>query len=167
MPRSRRDEFPRTTREHFARSLNYHCSKCGAPTVAPYSGGGGRSPLVWRPTFATAAPCLAHVIHETSALTPDTHLGVYEVAQWTTGCRHHRLLKSAARNDSAPRLSRVASSLTQSRPPASDASSEAVRTVTPWGRVTGRARRLHRRCRTARSDESCRWSGPRDRCVTR
>src|SRR5690554_6808980 len=40
MLRRSRDDFSKTTRHHLARSVNYHCSKCGAPTAAPYSGGG-------------------------------------------------------------------------------------------------------------------------------
>jgi hypothetical protein len=39
MPRQR-DGFSRATRNHRARSVNYHCSKCAAPTAGPYSGGG-------------------------------------------------------------------------------------------------------------------------------
>jgi hypothetical protein len=40
MPRNSRDDFSEATRHHLARSVNYHCSKCGAPTAAPYTGGG-------------------------------------------------------------------------------------------------------------------------------
>jgi hypothetical protein len=36
----KQDEFSDATRHHLARSVNYHCSKCSAPTAAPYSGGG-------------------------------------------------------------------------------------------------------------------------------
>ena len=39
-PGSQRDEFSPATRRHLARSVNYHCSHCGAPTAGPYSGGG-------------------------------------------------------------------------------------------------------------------------------
>lgn len=37
--RRSRDDFSETVRHHLARSVNYHCSKCGAPTAGPYSGG--------------------------------------------------------------------------------------------------------------------------------
>jgi hypothetical protein len=35
-----RDNFTKAVRDHLARSVNFHCSKCGAPTSGPYSGGG-------------------------------------------------------------------------------------------------------------------------------
>ena len=34
MPRKSRDDFSEATRHHLARSVNYHCSKGGAPTAA-------------------------------------------------------------------------------------------------------------------------------------
>jgi len=40
MPRRSRDDFSESTRHHLARSVNYHCSKCDAPTAGPFSGGG-------------------------------------------------------------------------------------------------------------------------------
>src|SRR5262245_30932306 len=40
MPRRSRDDFLESTRNHLARSVNYHCSKCDAPTAGPFSGGG-------------------------------------------------------------------------------------------------------------------------------
>lgn len=40
MLRRSRDEFSEATRHHLARSVNYHCSKCEAPTAGPFSGGG-------------------------------------------------------------------------------------------------------------------------------
>jgi hypothetical protein len=40
MAQRRRDEFSKATRHHLARSVNYLCSKCDAPSAAPFSGGG-------------------------------------------------------------------------------------------------------------------------------
>src|SRR4051812_29009447 len=40
MARRSRDDFSNATRHHLARSVNYHCSKCDAPTAGPFSGGG-------------------------------------------------------------------------------------------------------------------------------
>ena len=40
MPRRVRDDFSQGVRHHLARSVNYHCSKCYAPTAGPFSGGG-------------------------------------------------------------------------------------------------------------------------------
>lgn len=36
---SRRDNFTKAVASHLARSVNYHCSKCDAPTAGPFSGG--------------------------------------------------------------------------------------------------------------------------------
>src|SRR5262245_4612948 len=40
MPRRSRDDFSKDTRHHLARSVNYHCSNCDAPTAGPFGGGG-------------------------------------------------------------------------------------------------------------------------------
>jgi len=56
MPRKARDEFSETTRHHLARSVNYHCSKCDAPTAAPYSGGGGSITTGMAAHICAAAP---------------------------------------------------------------------------------------------------------------